>query len=148
MRTHWFQMVTQSAAIQFLVCLNQTVNWVSMFTANTTPHWATVMVLARLKKAVQIVPTQLEEEVMNIDYRQQSLIKLDSETHSGEDVAIFARGPQAYLFQGSWAKLHLPRNEWSLGLNKVIILFFISKLHQATFLKPRRWFFVLKDNCD
>ncbi|PNI02170.1 alkaline phosphatase [Vibrio diazotrophicus] len=46
-------------------------------------------------------PNPTEEEVMNIDYLQQSLIKLDSETHSGEDVAIFARGPQAYLFQGA-----------------------------------------------
>lgn len=39
-------------------------------------------------------------QVTELDYKQQSLIKLSSETHSGEDVAIFARGPQAYLFQG------------------------------------------------
>lgn len=44
-------------------------------------------------------PTQ--DEVMKLDYMQQSLVSFGSETHSGEDVAIFARGPQAYLFQGA-----------------------------------------------
>jgi alkaline phosphatase len=41
-----------------------------------------------------------QDEVLALDYKQQSLVKLGSETHSGEDVAIFARGPQAWLFQG------------------------------------------------
>jgi alkaline phosphatase len=41
-----------------------------------------------------------EEEVLALDYKQQALIKFSSETHSGEDVAIFAKGPKAYLFQG------------------------------------------------
>ncbi|MGC9491704.1 alkaline phosphatase [Vibrio genomosp. F10] len=40
------------------------------------------------------------EQVEKLDYLQQALVKLSSETHSGEDVAIFARGPQAWLFQG------------------------------------------------
>lgn len=44
-------------------------------------------------------PTQ--DEVMALDYKQQALIKFSSETHSGEDVAIFAKGPEAYLFQGA-----------------------------------------------
>lgn len=35
------------------------------------------------------------------DYKQQSLVPLDSETHGGEDVAIFAGGPWAHLFAGS-----------------------------------------------
>ncbi|WP_226442810.1 alkaline phosphatase [Quatrionicoccus australiensis] len=36
-----------------------------------------------------------------LDYLQQALIPLKSETHAGEDVAIFARGPKAYLVHGS-----------------------------------------------
>ncbi|XP_051855582.1 intestinal-type alkaline phosphatase [Antechinus flavipes] len=33
-----------------------------------------------------------------VSYKQQAAVPLDSETHGGEDVAIFARGPQAHLF--------------------------------------------------
>jgi alkaline phosphatase len=35
------------------------------------------------------------------DYRQQALIPLGAETHSGEDVAIYARGPWAHLLDGT-----------------------------------------------
>ncbi|HWM94448.1 MAG TPA: alkaline phosphatase [Thermoanaerobaculia bacterium] len=35
------------------------------------------------------------------DFQQQALVPLGSETHGGEDVAIYARGPHAYLFQGT-----------------------------------------------
>ncbi len=42
-----------------------------------------------------------EEQVTALDYKQQALVKFSSETHSGEDVAIFAKGPEAYLFQGA-----------------------------------------------
>ncbi|MBY0612228.1 MAG: alkaline phosphatase [Beijerinckiaceae bacterium] len=35
------------------------------------------------------------------DFIQQALVPLTSETHAGEDVAIFAAGPWAHLFQGS-----------------------------------------------
>ncbi|XP_053378460.1 alkaline phosphatase-like [Mercenaria mercenaria] len=34
------------------------------------------------------------------DFRIQSGVKLDSETHAGEDVAIYAQGPMAHLFHG------------------------------------------------
>lgn len=33
-------------------------------------------------------------------YLQEATVPLASETHGGEDVAIYARGPQAHLFQG------------------------------------------------
>ncbi|XP_004868185.1 intestinal-type alkaline phosphatase-like isoform X2 [Heterocephalus glaber] len=33
-------------------------------------------------------------------YRQPAAVPLSSETHSGEDVAVFARGPQAHLMHG------------------------------------------------
>jgi alkaline phosphatase len=35
------------------------------------------------------------------DFKQQALVPLGSETHGGEDVAIYARGPRAYLVQGT-----------------------------------------------
>lgn len=34
------------------------------------------------------------------DYMQQSAVPLASETHSGEDVGIYARGPMSHLFHG------------------------------------------------
>jgi alkaline phosphatase len=34
-------------------------------------------------------------------YMQESTVPLSSETHAGEDVAIFARGPNAHLFRGT-----------------------------------------------
>lgn len=34
------------------------------------------------------------------NYKQQAAVPLDSETHGGEDVAILAKGPMAYLFHG------------------------------------------------
>ena len=40
-------------------------------------------------------------EATDIDYLQPSLVPLPSETHGGEDVAIYARGPWAHLFQGT-----------------------------------------------
>lgn len=38
--------------------------------------------------------------VADRDYRQQSAVPMSTETHGGEDVALFARGPRAYLVGG------------------------------------------------
>lgn len=35
------------------------------------------------------------------NHLQQALVPMDSETHGGEDVVIYARGPHAYLIQGT-----------------------------------------------
>jgi alkaline phosphatase len=37
---------------------------------------------------------------MDPDYLQEAAIPFTSETHGGEDVAIYASGPGAYLFHG------------------------------------------------
>lgn len=45
-------------------------------------------------------PELTEEEATDLDYTQQALIPMSSETHSGEDVTVFAQGPWAHLFDG------------------------------------------------
>uniref|UniRef100_H0VVW2 alkaline phosphatase n=1 Tax=Cavia porcellus TaxID=10141 RepID=H0VVW2_CAVPO len=40
------------------------------------------------------------EETSSPTYRQSAAVPLSSETHSGEDVAVLARGPQAHLMHG------------------------------------------------
>ncbi|GFE64952.1 alkaline phosphatase [Litoreibacter roseus] len=46
-------------------------------------------------------PQIVEDEVTDLDYIQQALIPKSSETHSGEDVAVYAKGPFAHLFDGT-----------------------------------------------
>ncbi|WP_292284912.1 alkaline phosphatase [Marivita sp.] len=46
-------------------------------------------------------PNVTEEEATDIDYPQQALVPKSSETHSGEDVAVYAKGPWAHLFNGT-----------------------------------------------
>lgn len=40
------------------------------------------------------------EQAADPDYKQQALTPLKSETHGGDDVAVYAGGPWAHLFQG------------------------------------------------
>ncbi|KFO30095.1 intestinal-type alkaline phosphatase [Fukomys damarensis] len=45
-------------------------------------------------------PNVSDSEIGDPKYRQQAAVPLSSETHGGEDVAVFARGPQAHLMHG------------------------------------------------
>jgi alkaline phosphatase len=45
--------------------------------------------------------TLTQEEVLNPNYLQEAIVPLTSETHAGEDVAIYADGAGAYLVRGS-----------------------------------------------
>lgn len=44
--------------------------------------------------------TLTEDEVLAPDYQQQATVPTRSETHSGEDVAIYAKGPRSYVVSG------------------------------------------------
>ncbi|KAM8927900.1 alkaline phosphatase-like [Pelodytes ibericus] len=53
------------------------------------------------------------ENISNIDttdphYRAQAAVPLPSETHSGEDVAVFAKGPLAHLLHGVFEQNYIP----------------------------------------
>ncbi|XP_023044320.1 alkaline phosphatase, germ cell type-like [Piliocolobus tephrosceles] len=45
-------------------------------------------------------PDVTESESGSPEYRQRSAVPLNIETHAGDDVAVFARGPQAHLVPG------------------------------------------------
>ncbi|XP_025861969.2 intestinal-type alkaline phosphatase [Vulpes vulpes] len=45
-------------------------------------------------------PNVSDSESRDPAYKAQAAVPLDSETHGGEDVAVFARGPQAHLVHG------------------------------------------------
>jgi alkaline phosphatase len=46
-------------------------------------------------------PDPARTDTTALDYKQQALVPLGSETHGGEDVAVRASGPMAHLFRGT-----------------------------------------------
>jgi alkaline phosphatase len=46
-------------------------------------------------------PDPAQQDTQALDYRQQALIGLSSETHGGDDVVARAAGPKAHLFKGT-----------------------------------------------
>jgi alkaline phosphatase len=42
-----------------------------------------------------------------LDFRQPATVPLEDETHSGEDVAVFAEGPWAHLFTGVYEQNYI-----------------------------------------
>jgi alkaline phosphatase len=59
------------------------------------PHFAT-----KVDAATAGRPELSDAETEALDYLQESAVPLDSESHGGEDVAIFAGGAGAALFHG------------------------------------------------
>ncbi len=54
-----------------------------------------------------------------VDFLQEAAIPLSAETHAGEDVAIFARGPKAFMVRGSMEQnwiYHVMRDAFGFGL--------------------------------
>jgi alkaline phosphatase len=49
---------------------------------------------------IGVRPDPSEADPLDMDYLQQATVPLESETHGGDDVPIFAIGPWAHLFQG------------------------------------------------
>ncbi len=67
----------------------------------TTLSYATgpgSILLGQKEKGQRHEPTP--DEVADLNYKQQSAIPNRSETHGGQDVTIYAKGPHAYLFGG------------------------------------------------
>jgi alkaline phosphatase len=46
-----------------------------------------------------------------MNYKQTSAVPLYSETHSGEDIPIYARGPLSHLFTGTHEQSYIPHVE-------------------------------------
>jgi len=51
------------------------------------------------------------EDIKKIDFEYPSLVDRSSETHGGDDVMVFARGPMAHLFTGNYEQ-----NQIALGI--------------------------------
>ncbi|XP_050350529.1 membrane-bound alkaline phosphatase-like [Nymphalis io] len=48
------------------------------------------------------------DDMNNLNYTYPSLVPLPRETHGGEDVAVFAKGPWSHLFSGNYEQNFIP----------------------------------------
>jgi alkaline phosphatase len=46
-------------------------------------------------------PDLTNVDTTDVNFLQEATVPMASETHAGEDVAIYARGPKAHLVRGS-----------------------------------------------
>ena len=56
---------------------------------------------ATAPEAAGVRPDPSAEDTTSVDYLQQATVPMGSETHAGDDVAIYAWGPFAHLFSGT-----------------------------------------------
>uniref|UniRef100_A0A8U7P3S3 Alkaline phosphatase, tissue-nonspecific isozyme n=1 Tax=Corvus moneduloides TaxID=1196302 RepID=A0A8U7P3S3_CORMO len=80
----------------------------STWTANPSPS-----ILYGNGPGYKIVAVRARENVSAVDfahadYQAQSAVPLRQETHGGEDVAVFARGPMAHLLHGVHEQNYIP----------------------------------------
>jgi alkaline phosphatase len=59
---------------------------------------------------------------MDKNYRQESAVPLSSETHGGEDVAIYAAGPMSFLFDGYFFNISIYFNNFNFIFPKIELL--------------------------
>ncbi|XP_033104633.1 alkaline phosphatase-like isoform X5 [Anneissia japonica] len=71
--------------------------------------------------ATNLRPNNTGVDTEDRDYKQDALVPLSSETHGGEDVAIYATGPMAHLFHGVHEQnyiMHVMKYAACVGDNK------------------------------
>ncbi|CAB3230337.1 unnamed protein product [Arctia plantaginis] len=49
-----------------------------------------------------------ENDYLDVMFRFEALVPLDEETHGGDDVAVFSRGPHHSMFSGLYEQNHIP----------------------------------------
>jgi alkaline phosphatase len=55
-----------------------------------------------------IVTTLCDTFTAGVNYQFPTTLPLSSETHGGDDVAVFARGPWSHLYAGSFEQNFIP----------------------------------------
>ncbi|KAK8776399.1 hypothetical protein V5799_030256 [Amblyomma americanum] len=77
-------------------------------TTSKTPVQYTVISYGVGPQGARTLTNMTEEETASIDFVQQAAFPLWSAPHGGEDVAVYARGPWAHLFDGVNDQTYIP----------------------------------------